>query len=239
VKNVVVVGGLVGGASYVAYSFVGWVMEFSPRYWVYLGFLNGAAVAAMLGAASLYLWRNTTILPENVFRQAVRVLESNTLVRREIGKLTPSALKAYHLDHGFLGLDDNKRLRWFKPNIQMIFTVGAAHPPAAGAAAKPEASSWFSSKSKSNGGKGGADEPPPPVLAYVDAERTLSGLRLRNVSLLLRDSVHGFVHPHVIQVVGTDEDISARHHLRTKLISSKGDFLGAIPPASPSTPPEA
>ena len=72
-KNGLIVGGLVGAATYIAYNFTGFIMSFNSRYWVYLGFLGGATFALLISGAVTYVGRNITILPENVFRQAVRV----------------------------------------------------------------------------------------------------------------------------------------------------------------------
>lgn len=123
VKNGLVVAGLVSGATVIAYNFTGFIMSFNPRYWVYLGFLGGVTFATLLGAAGVYIVRNITILPENVFRQAVRVLKANKYVSREIGSVQPGELKAYHLERGFVGFRDG-RFRWFHPNVQMMFSVG-------------------------------------------------------------------------------------------------------------------
>lgn len=72
-------------------------MSFNSRYWVYLGFLGGTTFAALLGITASYVARNLTILPENVFRHAVRVLGSNTHVKRELGGVAADvgAVKAY------------------------------------------------------------------------------------------------------------------------------------------------
>ena len=148
---------------------------------------------------SRYVVRNATILPQNVFRTAVRVLKSNAYVRRELGGVQPGELKAYHIERGFVGFKD-RRFRWFNPNVQMLFRINAEAP--AGEA---------------------------PVVAYVDAERTTVGLQLLNVSLLKAHPEHGFLEPEVVQIVGTDTDIQARDHLRTRLLTAKRSFLRSTP----------
>ena len=55
VKHGLVVSGLVGLASYVAYNFTGFIMSFNSRYWVYLGFLGGATFATLIAAAGTYV----------------------------------------------------------------------------------------------------------------------------------------------------------------------------------------
>ena len=189
---------VVGALTYGAYNFTAWVMSFNSKYWLYLGFLGGVTFAALSGSAGIYLWRNITILPENVFRYAVSVLKNNAYVKKTLGTVKPSYLKAYKLEHGFVGFRD-RRFQWFSPNVQMMFLVN---------------------QSGSNAS---------PMVAYVDAERTFSGLQLRNVALLTKDPEHGFKEPNIIQVIGTNDDIEKRAHLQKQLFASKGHCVRDIP----------
>lgn len=201
-KNWAIPAVAMAGVAYVSWNYASWVLQFDARYWFGFGWTSGLVVGSLSLIAGSYTWRNITIMPENVYNHALRLLKRNRYVRDTLGRVSPSQLRAYRLEHGYFGITREKGFQWYYPNVQMMFVINQARA-----------------------------EGEEPVVAYVDAERTLGGLRLRNVSLLSPDPDPdvGFREPHVIQVAGTDGEIEATAHLRDGLLQSKAAYLNDIP----------